>query len=317
MLGLVLLLGLIGGVALTAAAGARRTDTAYPRLLSWANASQLDVVPQGTGLTGYYAALARLPEVSALGTGQLYEATMPGASHADPRRQLSQAHRGQPHRNEAGMTEAQEVRRGYEQFVPPQPPPGMYFDPASELILPHGVPLASRRQVARAWLLGLLLFSVTLGIGYITWSLFTWGQGRTPAQRILSLRCWLPGPRRVAGRKQTAQRQITGFFLNGQLLSGFFIWLTSKDLRSVGDFFASTVILHDPDGVLQLSSAASPGPHPALQIQTPEVPVSPPGRPPSLCGGLRGTFTARLARQGPSSLHDVVIRQQAGWESVP
>jgi putative ABC transport system permease protein len=81
MLGLVLLLGLIGGVALTAAAGARRTDTAYPRLLSWANASQLDIVPQGTGLTGYYAALAKLPEISALGSGQLYQATLP-ASHA-------------------------------------------------------------------------------------------------------------------------------------------------------------------------------------------------------------------------------------------
>lgn len=39
LLGLALLLGLIGGVALTAAAGARRTDTAYSRLLSWANAS--------------------------------------------------------------------------------------------------------------------------------------------------------------------------------------------------------------------------------------------------------------------------------------
>jgi uncharacterized RDD family membrane protein YckC len=47
-----------------------------------------------------------------------------------------------------------------------------------------------------------------------------------------------------------AQRQIIGFVLNGQLLSGFFIWLTSKNLRSVGDFFARTVILHDPDGVL-------------------------------------------------------------------
>ncbi|HEX4398562.1 MAG TPA: hypothetical protein VH136_13070, partial [Trebonia sp.] len=81
MLALALLLGLIGGVALTAAAGARRTDTAYPRLLAWANASQLDIFPQGTGLTGYYTALAKLPEVGALGTGQLYQATLP-ASHA-------------------------------------------------------------------------------------------------------------------------------------------------------------------------------------------------------------------------------------------
>ena len=70
-LGLALLLGVIGGVVLTAAAGARRTDTAYPRLLQWANASQVAVaplgtgpVPDGTGTTGYYAALSRLPRGS-------------------------------------------------------------------------------------------------------------------------------------------------------------------------------------------------------------------------------------------------------------
>jgi hypothetical protein len=44
LLGLALLLGLIGGVALTAAAGARRTDTAYSRLLGWANASPVTVM---------------------------------------------------------------------------------------------------------------------------------------------------------------------------------------------------------------------------------------------------------------------------------
>jgi hypothetical protein len=147
------------------------------------------------------------------------------------------------------MTHAQEVRRGYEQFVPPSAPPGMYFDPASGLFLPLGVRLASRSRVAAAWFLGLVLFSITLGIGYVIWSLFAWGQGRSPAQRILSLRCWLPEPRRVAGRKQMALRQITGFCLNGQLLSGFFIWLTGRSLRSAGDFCAGTVILHDPDGV--------------------------------------------------------------------
>ena len=68
---LALLLGLVGGVALTAAAGARRTDTAYPRLLQWANASQVDINAQGTGLTGYYAALARLPQVAAMATEEL------------------------------------------------------------------------------------------------------------------------------------------------------------------------------------------------------------------------------------------------------
>jgi len=148
------------------------------------------------------------------------------------------------------MTEAQEIRRGYEQFLPPQPPPGMYFDRSSGLFLPQGVQLASRGRVAAAWFLGSLLFIVTLGIGYLAWSLFTWEQGRSPAQRMLGLRCWQPEPRRVAGREQMALRQITGFCLNGQLLAGFLIWLVANDMRSVGDFFADTVILHDPDGVL-------------------------------------------------------------------
>ena len=69
LVGLALLLGIIGGVVLTAAAGARRTDTAYPRLLSWANAAQVDIAPYSSGSTpGYYAAVARLPQVAAMWT---------------------------------------------------------------------------------------------------------------------------------------------------------------------------------------------------------------------------------------------------------
>jgi ABC-type antimicrobial peptide transport system permease subunit len=78
--GLALLLGLVGGVALTAASGARRTDTAYPRLLNWANASQVDILsalPNGTGFTGYYAALAHLPQVASMSTEILYQVVLP------------------------------------------------------------------------------------------------------------------------------------------------------------------------------------------------------------------------------------------------
>jgi uncharacterized RDD family membrane protein YckC len=144
------------------------------------------------------------------------------------------------------MTEAEEIRRGgYEQLLPAPAQPGM--------VLPPGVRLASRARVAAALLLALLLFGVTLGIGYVAWSLFTWSQGRTPAQRILSLRCWLPEPRRVAGRDDMAVRQVVGFFLCGGLLWGFFVWLASSNRRSAGDLLAGTVVLHDPDRVLALS----------------------------------------------------------------
>jgi len=42
------------------------------------------------------------------------------------------------------MTDVRQVTRGYQQFVSPQAPPGMYFDAASGLIPPQRVRLASR-----------------------------------------------------------------------------------------------------------------------------------------------------------------------------
>ena len=77
-LGLALLLGLAGGVALTAAAGARRTATAYPRLLRWSSAANVQVIPGCTGLRGFYAALARLPQVASMSTEVVYTLAVPG-----------------------------------------------------------------------------------------------------------------------------------------------------------------------------------------------------------------------------------------------
>jgi uncharacterized RDD family membrane protein YckC len=118
--------------------------------------------------------------------------------------------------------------------------------------------------VASAWFLGLALFIATLGVGYLTWSLMTWRQGRTPAQRMLGLRCWLPLEGRVAGRRDMAVRQISGACLNGQLLSGVFVWLFGEPQRSVGDVFADTIVMYDPDGILALRrSGGTPRPRPA------------------------------------------------------
>lgn len=64
---LALLVGLGGGAVLTAAAGALRTDSAYPRFLEKSKASDVLVSPiGGPGFGGYYKALARLPDVAAI-----------------------------------------------------------------------------------------------------------------------------------------------------------------------------------------------------------------------------------------------------------
>jgi len=67
---------------------------------------------------------------------------------------------------------------------------------------------------------------------------------------MLGLCCWRRDTREVAGRKHRALRQVTGLFLNGELLMGPLVWLGSKELNSVGDFFAGTVVLYDPNQLL-------------------------------------------------------------------
>jgi ABC-type lipoprotein release transport system permease subunit len=77
-LALAALLGVIGGIALTAAAGARRTDTAYPRFLRASHAAQLAVFPALSGFGGYFRAVADLPEVSSSASTAFLQMSLPG-----------------------------------------------------------------------------------------------------------------------------------------------------------------------------------------------------------------------------------------------
>jgi putative ABC transport system permease protein len=63
--GLAVIVAIAGGAVLAAAAGASRTDSAYPRFLSQSRASDVLVSPAGDGTTGYDAALGALPGVAA------------------------------------------------------------------------------------------------------------------------------------------------------------------------------------------------------------------------------------------------------------
>ncbi len=63
---LALLVAIAGGAVLVAAAGASRTESAYPRFLMASKASDVLVAPDLSGLGGYFGALARLPGVGAV-----------------------------------------------------------------------------------------------------------------------------------------------------------------------------------------------------------------------------------------------------------
>ena len=123
----------------------------------------------------------------------------------------------------------------------------MYSKRKSGPGLPEDARPAGVGRVIAAYALAVLLFIVTLGAGYLIWSVVTWGQGQTPAQRILGLRCWHPETGHVAGRGQMALRQFTGLALNGQALIGVFILLSGMSEVSVGDVFAGTVVVRMSD----------------------------------------------------------------------
>jgi ABC-type antimicrobial peptide transport system permease subunit len=62
-----LMIGLTGGIVLSVAAGARRTETAYARFLRESSAAAVLLSPARTGLPGFYDDVARLPGVAAVG----------------------------------------------------------------------------------------------------------------------------------------------------------------------------------------------------------------------------------------------------------
>ena len=146
--------------------------------------------------------------------------------------------------------DSETIRRGYEQYAPPSVPPGMYYEPKSRLTLPQGVRPRSVGRVIAAYLTAVLLFILTLGVGYVIWSLVTWDYGQTPGQRLFSLRCWKPETGLPASRGQMALRQGSNLLFNGELLAGVFILVCSTGIASVGDFLLGTVVLHDPDDAL-------------------------------------------------------------------
>ena len=168
-----------------------------------------------------------------------------------------------------GPPTASPAAEGYFPPAPPLPPgygygepgsavaaAGMYRDAESGLTLPQGVQLASVGRRIGAYFLAIPLAIVTLGIGYIIWGLIVWANGQTPTYQVLGMRCWRPDDNRIAGWWWMALREIIGRFVEGILgiitgLISFILMCTRPDRKAIHDLIAGTVVLHDPNKVLQ------------------------------------------------------------------
>jgi uncharacterized RDD family membrane protein YckC len=133
-------------------------------------------------------------------------------------------------------------------------PPGMYQDQLSGLILPNGTTLAPVGRRIGAFFLGWLLSIVTLGIGYIIWGAISWSNGQTPGQQMLGLQTWKPQERINASWGTMFLRGLAYVFLAwipfAQLVS-FFLFVSGKEHRALHDSIAGTIVLSDPNKILQ------------------------------------------------------------------
>jgi uncharacterized RDD family membrane protein YckC len=129
------------------------------------------------------------------------------------------------------------------------------YDAASGLYLPPGTQLASVGRRIGAYFLAIPLVIVTLGIGYVIWGLVLWGQGTTPALRVLGMKCYLVSEGRPPRFWRMALREVIGRIVDSilsilTLLTSFILFVASQRRQSLHDLVGGTVVLHDPNKVL-------------------------------------------------------------------
>ncbi len=105
--------------------------------------------------------------------------------------------------------------------------------------------------------LDVLLFIVTLGIGWLIWTLIILGRGQTPAKQILNMRVVDADTGQVPGYGMMFVREflckglisiVASVTLIGVVL---YFWLTWDDRnQELWDKMVNTVVVEDPDGRL-------------------------------------------------------------------
>jgi uncharacterized RDD family membrane protein YckC len=148
---------------------------------------------------------------------------------------------------------------------------------------PQGVRLSSAGKRLGGHLLEILLFIVTLGIGWLIWSLIVWSRGQTPAKQLLGMRVVALDSGRPARwgkmflREFVAKGLIFGFI--GGLL--FFPWLLAsiwllwdKNKQELWDKVADTIVVDDPRSQLAALGQAAMGPQAVAAVAQPPQPTA-------------------------------------------
>jgi uncharacterized RDD family membrane protein YckC len=121
--------------------------------------------------------------------------------------------------------------------------------------LPNGVVHAGPWRRLAAWALDVVLFALTLGVGWLIWAYTLESPGQTPAKKILNLRVVLDHQTAAAG---LSRMFVMRWFLGGLLVPiaisltlGVLLFMPFWDPRNrnLWDRLSSCVVVYDADRV--------------------------------------------------------------------
>jgi uncharacterized RDD family membrane protein YckC len=135
-------------------------------------------------------------------------------------------------------------------------------------MLPEGVVITSRGSRLLCALLDGVLAIVTLGIGWIIWSFFTYPNGQTPAKKLMGIR--------VVSLNDGKALTFWMMFLREWIVKGFigsitfgiaYVWILFDDRnQALYDKVLNTIVVDDPQGLtkpLPLVSTSFEAPSPS------------------------------------------------------
>ena len=125
--------------------------------------------------------------------------------------------------------------------------------------------LASFQHRLGAYALDCALAICTFGIGWMIWSLVVWGQGQTPAKKILKIRVYAADTQRVATWGHMAVREFLLMFAIGlgviflnlatagivgsmAIIAWYvleIVWYFTKGKRTMRDFLVKTLVVNE------------------------------------------------------------------------